>query len=413
MTPPYLSPVHSLNPFRVLVIHRNFRLFWVGQTVSLAGTWMQQMAMGWLALELTGNAFLVGLVATVGSLPIVLLSLQAGVLVDRVSKHRLVVVAQSLLLLDAALLWWFAWSGHATIGWLLLLAALNGLVSAFEIPARQALIIELVGKEDLAAAIALNSSGFNLARIVGPAIAAAVIAKAGLAWCFAFNALSYFAVLAALVSMRLPAWLPTPSATTALEGLLAGIRYMRDTPAVFALMKLVTVYSVFGIPFLTLMPVMARERLGQGASGYGLLLAAVGVGGVAGALFLAGVDHRIRRGRLLAWSSYAFPLLLVGVAMTRSAIVAAGLLALTGFAMILNNALGNAMLQAIVPDAFRGRLMAAYSFVVVGLSQVLGAFIGGAVARAAGVQWAVGGGAAIMLIYAAFAVGRSTTMREL
>lgn len=374
---------------------------------------MQQLAQGWLAFELTGSAFFVGLVATAGSLPVVLLSLQAGVFVDRMDKLRLVMVAQALLLLDAALLWWFAWSGNATIGWLLLLAGLNGLVSAFEIPARQALIIELVGREDLPAAIALNSSGFNLARIVGPAVAAGVIAKAGLSWCFGINAISYLAVLAGLGRIRLPRWVPAPSTASAIEGLMAGLRYMRSDPTVSALMKLVTVYSIFGIPYLTLMPVIAHDRLGLDASGYGLLLASVGAGGVAGALFLAAVSQRIRRGRLLAWSSYAFPLLLIGVASTRSPLGAGILLLATGFVMILNNALANALLQAIVPDAFRGRLMAAYSFVVVGLSQVIGAFVAGAVARATGVEWAVAGGAAIMLAYAVRAIGRSSTMRTL
>ncbi len=404
--------MHSLNPFRVLVAHRNFRIFWIGQTVSLSGTWMQQMALGWLALELTGNAFYVGLVATAGSLPIVLISLQAGVFVDRMDKHKLVTIAQCLLMADAVLLWWFAWSGHATIGWLLFLAAVNGLVSAIEIPARQALIIELVGRDDLPAAIALNSSGFNLARIIGPVIAAVVIAKAGLAWCFGLNALSYFAVLVGLLRMQMPKWVAKPSAASALEGMLAGIRYMRSTPTVNALMRLVTVYSVFGIPYLTLMPVMAHDRLGLDASGYGLLLAAVGAGGVAGALFLAAIGQRVRRGRLLAWSSYMFPILLGAVALTRSPAVAGGLLLLTGFAMILNNALGNALLQAVVPDAFRGRLMAAYSFVVVGLSQVVGAFIAGAVAHAFGVEWAIGAGAMIMFVYALYAT-RTPAMRML
>lgn len=403
----------SINPFRVLVAHRNFRVFWLGQTISLSGTWMQQMAQGWLALELTGSAFFVGLVATAGSLPIVLLSLQAGVLVDRVDKHKLVMIAQALLLVDAALLWWFAWSGNANIGWLLLLAAMNGLVSAFEIPARQALIIDLVGREDLSAAIALNSSGFNLARIIGPAVAAAVIAKAGLAWCFGLNALSYLAVLVGLARIKLPRWEPEPVVSSALDGLLAGLRYMRTTPAVAALMKMVTVYSILGIPYLTLMPVLARDRLGLGASGFGLLLACVGAGGVAGALFLAGVSQRVRRGRMLEWSSYAFPAVLIAFSMTRSPSVAAVLLLLAGFTMILNNALGNAMLQSIVPDAFRGRLMAAYSFVVVGLSQVIGAFAAGAVARMVGVHWAVAGGAALMIAYLAYAMRRSPELRAL
>jgi MFS family permease len=321
-----------------------------------------------------------------------------------VDKHRLVMLTQVLLAADAALLWWLAWSGHGTIGWLLLLAALNGLISAFEIPARQALIIELVGRDDLQAAIALNSSGFNLARIIGPGIAALVIARLGLAWCFALNAFSYLAVLVGLAMMRLPRWKPASAATSALEGLMAGLRYMTTTPSVSTLMKLVTVYSILGIPYLTLMPVVARERLGLDASGYGLLLSAVGAGGVCGALFLAAVSQRIERVKLLTLSSYVFPVLLLAFAGTRSPALATGILLLTGFVMIINNALANSLLQAIVPDAFRGRLMAAYSFVVVGLSQVVGAFVAGAVARVVGVEWAIGGGSIIMVAYAMYVI---------
>ena len=186
------------NPFRVLGEHRNFRIFWIGQTLSLIGTWMQTMGEGWLALELTNNAFLVTLVTAVGALPILALSLTAGVVADRVPKLKIVRLMQALMLVQSLTLWIVTLSGHVTIHWLLGLAALNGLFSAFEIPARQSMIIELVNHEDLAGAIALNSSGFNLARIVGPAIGAIVIANAGIAWCFAVNAASYLAVLVGL-----------------------------------------------------------------------------------------------------------------------------------------------------------------------------------------------------------------------
>lgn len=405
---------HRNNPFRVLAAHRNFRLFWFGQTLSLVGTWMQQMAQGWLALQLSNNAFLVGLVGSVGSLPIVLFSLYAGVVADRADKLRIVVIMQSLLLLEAALLWWFTWSDSITIGWLLLLAAGNGMFSAFEIPARQSLIVELVGRDDLPSAIALNSSGFNLARIIGPSLAAAIIATAGLSWCFGVNALSYLAVLVGLLMIRLPQWTPEGAVdTSSLAGLLEGLRYMRRTPEVWALMRLVTVFSICGIPYLTLMPVVVRDRLGLGASGYGVLLACVGAGGLAGALFLAAAGTRIRRGCLLEYSAYAFAVLLVAFAFTTSPLVAGVLLLMTGFAMILNNALANALLQSLVHDAFRGRLMAAYSLVVVGLSQVIGAFAAGAVARAVGVQWAIAGGAAIMLGYAAVTHIRAPFLRVL
>ena len=393
-------PTRSLNPFRVLATHRNFRIFWVGQTLSLIGTWMQSMAQGWLALELSDSALLVGLVASVGSLPVLLFSLHAGVLVDRVDKLRLLRLCQSLLLAEAVLLWWFTWSGHITIGWLLTLAAANGLFGAFEIPTRQALMVELVGRDDLHDAIALNSSGFNLARIVGPAIGAAVIARLGLAWCFAFNALSYLSVLAGLIMVRLPPWRPVARTGSPLEGIRVGVRYILHTPTVRVLMAVVTVYSVLGIPYLTLMPVVARDLLGAGAGGYGVLLACVGVGGLSGALFLASLGKHLRRGRLLVGSSLAFSLSLLVFALARDEWLARAVLLVTGFMMIMNSALANGILQALVPDELRGRLLSVYSLVVVGLSQALGAVVTGAVARTVGVDWAIGGAAVVMLLFA-------------
>ena len=390
----------SFNPFSVLQRHRNFRLFWFGQTLSLIGTWMQSMAQGWLALELTNNAFLVGLVVAAGSLPIVLFAMYAGVLVDRHDKLKLVRLCQALLLLEASLLWWFTWSGHISIAWLLIFATASGLIGSVEIPARQSLVIELVGREDLPQAIALNSSGFNLARIIGPAIAALVIGKLGIAWAFGFNALSYFAVLIGLWMVALPPWRPRAHLVRPLEGIRESLRYMRDTPVVAAMMKLVTVFSVLGVPYLALMPVYARNRLGLDASGYGLLLACVGLGGLAGALALAARAGRQAGTRTLIFASFAYPVLLLILSIVRDARIAYGLLLATGAAMIVNGAVSNATLQHSVPDALRGRVMAAYSFVVVGLAQTLGAFLAGAVARVLGVHWAIASGAAVMLAYA-------------
>ncbi|HEU4993305.1 MAG TPA: MFS transporter [Gemmatimonadaceae bacterium] len=393
----------SLNPFSVLAKHRNFRLFWFGQTASLIGTWMQSMAQGWLALDLTNNAFLVGLVVAAGSLPVVLFSLHAGVLVDRYEKLRIVRVCQALLLFEASLLFVFTWTGHISIGWLLILATFQGMVSSVEIPARQSMIVELTGREDLPRAIALQSSGFNLARIVGPALAALVIAKFGIAWAFGFNALSYVAVLVSLYMVRLERWQPTRHLMSPIEGIRESLTYMRNTPQVAALMKLVTVYSILGVPYLTLMPVFARHRLGLDASGYGLLLACVGVGGLVGALGLAARAGPQAGSRTLRASSYSYATILIILSTVRDARLAYGLLLLAGIAMIVNGAVSNSMLQHSVPDALRGRLMAAYSFVVVGLAQTVGSFVAGAVARALGVQWAIALGAIIMLGYALYA----------
>ena len=397
------ADIASLNPFKTLQRHRNFRLFWFGQTLSLIGTWMQTMAQGWLALELSNSAFLVGLVAAAGSLPILVFSFHAGVAVDRSDKLRLVRLGQILFCVQAALLWWFTWSGHMTIGWLLALATANGLINALEIPARQSLVIELVGREDLPGAIALNSSGFNLARVVGPSIGAIVIAKLGMAWCFGLNAISYVAVLIGLFMIQLPAWLPPPQLVAPLDGIREGVRYVRGTPAVWALVRLVTVFSILGVPYLTMMPVVARDRLGLDAGGYGALLACVGVGGLTGALTIAALGDRVRRGQLLQVASFCYAVLLIAFALVRTAALAYPLLFGVGCAMIVNNAVSNATLQHMVPNQLRGRMMAVYSFLAVGLSQVVGSMYAGSAAHAFGVAWAIGGGGAVMLAFAYWA----------
>lgn len=406
------SPRRSLNPFRVLLTHANFRRFWVGQTLSLIGTWMQSMAQGWLALELSNNAFIVGLVAVSGSLPILLFSLHAGVTVDRSDKLRLVKIAQSLLLVEAALLWYFTWSGRINIPGLILLALLGGAIGSVEIPARQSLMIDLVGRDDLRDAIALNSSGFNLARIFGPAIAAAIIAKFGLAWCFGVNALSYLTVLIGLGRITLAPRAPVLHTTTPLEGIREGLAYVKGDHRVRGLIEVITVFSILGNPYLSLMPVMARDMLGLQADGYGLILSAVGIGGLAGALVLAASAPR-SRGRLLTRSSFAFGALLFALSFVRSPHLAYVILLLTGFVMIINNALANTMMQSIVPDEFRGRLMAIYSIIVVGLPQVVGAFGGGAVARVFGVDAAIGGAALLMLVYGWWAFRRYPEVRAM
>lgn len=402
----------SINPFRVLITHANFRRFWVGQTLSLIGTWMQSMAQGWLALELSNSAFIVGLVAAAGSLPILVLALWAGVIVDRRDKLRLVKIAQSLLLIEATLLWYFTWSGQITIPILISLALAAGVIASVEIPARQSLMIDLVGRDDLRDAIALNSSGFNLARILGPAVGAALIAKFGLAWCFGVNALSYLVVLIGLGRITLPARVPVVTTASPLEGIREVLAYVAGERRVRGLLEVITVFSILAIPFLALMPVMARDLLGLGPGGYGVMLSAVGIGGLAGALALAATGPR-NRGRILAAGSLVLSILLLFLALTRIPELAYPLLLAIGFVMIVNSALANTMLQSIVPDEFRGRLMAIYSIVVVGLPQVLGAFGAGVMARVLGVEWAIGGAAAIMLVYGRWAFRRFPDVKAL
>lgn len=402
----------SLNPFRALRAHRNFRIFWIGQAVSLTGTWVQIVAQGWLALDLSNDAFIVGVVSAAGSFPVLVFSLYGGVIADRYDKRKLVMIGQGLLALEAALLWWFVVSDTITIPWLIALATFAGIVSAFEIPARQALLIELVVREDLMDAIALNTSAFNLARILGPSVAAAVIASAGLAWCFGLNALSFSAVLAGLFLLRLPPYVRPLDRPSPIAGLREGLRYMFAKTEIVVVMRMVSVFSIFGVPYLTLMPVFAREALGLSASGYGLLMSATGIGALSGALFLAAVGGRVRRGRMFAMASLAFPLMILALSATAQPAVAAFVVLFAGLFMILQTALANGILQAIVPDELRGRVMAAYVVVYVGFAPI-GSFVGGALARAIGIEWTLAAGGAVMLLFALWTFWKHPELRAL
>lgn len=397
-------PDRNSNPFRILRRHRSFRIFWIGQTLSLVGSWMQTMAVGWLSLQLSNSAFVVGLVASIGALPIVLFSMHAGALVDRGDRLRIVQITQVVFFVQATVLWLVTLTGHATIPLLLALQFVQGLASAVEIPARQSMVIQLVGRADLQPAIALNSSGFNLARVVGPAIGGVVIGSLGIAWCFGLNAASFGAVLWGLYRIRVagvgagtadarPAdarGVENATSGTAVVGVLRettasaldGWRYLMRPGHVRDLLLLVTVGAVFGGPFLTLLPVMARDHLGLGAGGYGGMLATVGVGGLLAALLVAGpISHRTGKGRVLMGAAVAFPVLLLAFAYTRWLPLSYALLFASGLAMILWNALSNGLLQLMVDERYRGRLMAFYALAFVGLSQAVGSFAIGALAR--------------------------------
>lgn len=353
-------------------------------------------------MQLSNSALLVGVVAGASALPVLLLSLYGGVVADRHDKLKLVRIAQSLLLLQASTLWWFTASGHLTIHWLIALATVNGLISAFEIPARQSFIVELVGRDDLVDAIALNSAGFNLARVIGPSVAAIVIGTLGPKWCFALNSMSYLAVLAGLFMIQVPPWERVETGMSPIQGLLEGFRYMRDTPLVSVLVRVVGVTAIFGMPFLAMMPVVARNVLHSGATGYGILLTCVGIGALIGALSLAGLGQRMARGKLFVWSTYGFSAGLVVFSLMHRLLPAAIMLVFVGFAMMVTGALANGLMQSIAPDELRGRVVSAYVFVAVGLVPI-GSFISGALAHVIGVDWAIGGCAVIVFVSAVWA----------
>jgi predicted MFS family arabinose efflux permease len=283
--------------------------------------------------------------------------------------------------------------------WVGAIAAFVGCLSAIEIPARQSFIVELVGREDLTNAIALNSSAFNVARIVGPAIAGILIARVGLAWCFAINALSFLAVIVGLVAMRLPPFAPPDTLAHGLERFREGARYARREPRVRALIIMTAVFGVAGFPFIVLLPVFARDVLRVGAEGLGVMSAAVGIGAVLSALGLAAFSTRVRRGALVKWSGPVFGAAVAGFAFARSYPLALVLLGLSGFAMVLNNAATNTLLQEVVPDTLRGRVMSFWTFVFVGFAP-LGSFQVGWVGEYLGASVAVAIGGAVSALAA-------------
>lgn len=381
------------NPFHALR-HRNFRLFYFGQFVSLAGTWMQVVALGWLVLELTNSPFYVGLVSALGSLPILLFTLWGGVLADRVDRRRALILLQTLMLLDALALALLTVTDRVTVPWVMVLAVVHGTSSAFEVPIRQAFVIDMVGKDDLMNAIALNSSNFNLTRIVGPALAGVVIAMAGVAPCFFINAASFLAVIWNFFAMR-QADAPNREAGRLTAATFEeGARYALGTASPRALLLLTAIYSIFGFSFIAMLPVYARDVLHTDARGYGGLMTAVGIGASIGALTMAAMGHRFPRTRVLRAAGLLFSLSLAATAVARHWWLAAMLLGVTGCLMILNNIATNTQLQTTAPDQLRGRVMGFYSLMVLGMSP-FGSLQAGWVSEHHGVPAALGLGAAV------------------
>ncbi len=376
--------------------HRNFRLFLGGQFVSLSGTWMQTVAQGWLVLQLTHSAFQVGLVTTINTLPVLLFTLYGGVVADRVNKRRFLLTLQTLMLVEALALAVLTASGRVTVGWVMVLAAAQGLFAAFEIPARQSFLVEMTGRDDLMTAIALNSSVFNVTRVIGPAVAGLVIAGVGIAACFFVNAASYLAVLWMLAIMR-PPFAGASAVPAGRSSFRDGWRYIMDTAEPRLLTLLTITFSVFGFSFAPMLPVYASQVLGAGATGYGALMSGVGVGAAAAALFVAAMGHRVHReGRVFAFATL-FGLVLLTTSLAGHFAPALILLTLAGCTWALTGILTNTILQTKAPDHLRGRVMGFYSFMVVGMAP-LGALQAGWVSEHFGVRasLALGGGICVV-----------------
>jgi len=381
--------------------HRNFQLFFGGQLISLIGTWMQNVAQAWLVYRLTGSSLLLGSVGFASQFPVFLASPLGGIVADRYNRHRVVIATQTASMSLAFILAALTLTHRITIPEIFVLAALLGIVNAFDIPGRQAFLVEMVGKEDLMNAIALNSSMFNGARIIGPAIAGILVAKIGEGWCFFANAVSYIAVIIGLLMMVVPPRPHRPRGSP-IAHIIEGFRWVRDTAPIRALLFLLGLVSLVAMPYTVLMPIFADrilrgggERLAvligsthPGAVRLGILMGATGVGALLGALTLATRTGVHGLGRWITMSCAGFAISLMAFSLSRSFWLSTALLVPVGYCMMLQMSASNTLIQAMVPDDLRGRVMSVYSMMFMGMAP-FGAFLGGAVADRLGAPLAV------------------------
>jgi MFS family permease len=384
--PPALRALHS----------RNYRLFVSGQLVSLIGTWMQMVAQAWLIYRLTGSAALLGLVGFAGQIPVFVLAPLGGVVADRASRHRVLLTTQSVMMLLAFTLAGLTLGRYVQVWHIFTLASLLGLTNAFDIPARQAFLVEMVDRDDIVNAIALNSSMLNGARVVGPGVAGVVVATVGEGWCFLLNAISYIAVIGALSMMHVHPKLRGDAPVSAWESVVEGFVYSWRTKPVRALLLLLGLVSIMGMPYSVLMPIIADRVLHGGPNAYGLLLSASGVGALAGAVTLTTRRHIRGLGRWVALSASGFGVALIAFSFSRTLWTSAVLLVPAGFFMMIEMAASNTLIQSMIPDRLRGRVMSVYSMMFMGMAP-LGALGAGLVAAPLGAPLTVAIGGAVCL----------------
>ena len=393
--------------------HRNFRLWFFGQMVSTMGTWMQSVAQGWLVYEMTGSKLALGTVSFLGSLPTLFLMIPAGALGDRIPKRKLLLTTQTAMMALAFILAFLAATGQLQVWHIAVLALCLGVANSFDAPVRHAMVADMVDdRRDLFNAVALNSTLFNVARIVGPAVGGVLLAYLGAAACFALNGLSFLAVIVALWLMRFPPARPVQREESLGQQTLAGLRYIRGHEAVRAVILLVAVSGLFGFFYATLMPAIAADVLRVGEQGLGVLNAAIGVGALVGSLVVASLGTFPRRGLVLTIGSVLFPIALLCFASARSLALAVPSLILVGLGFMMQNATANTLVQSLVPDELRARVMAVYILCFFGTSP-FAAILAGGLAQAFGPARAIGFGAAIFLIFALFMVVTAPLLRRL
>ena len=390
--------------------YRNYRLFFSGQLISLIGTWMQTVAQSWLVYRLTGQASMLGLVAFSGQIPIFLMATVGGMAADRLRPHTLIVITQSTSLVLTLVLALLTLTGHVHIWQIVTTSVLLGVVNAFDIPARQVFVAQTVDRSDLMNAIALNSSMFNGARIVGPAVAGILVASVGEGWCFLLNSVSYVAVIGGLLAMRLDAAHTRRAARG--QSILEGFRFVAAAHPVRDLMVLLGLMSLLGMPYSVLMPIFADQILHGGAKALGLLMGVSGLGALAGAFSLALRRNPWGLGDWIAAAATGFGLSLVAFSLSRSFLVSVLLMVPVGFCFMVQMAATNTLIQMMIPDSLRGRVMSVYSMMFMGMAPI-GALLGGTLAHRLGAPLTVAlGGGGCVLAGLAFAFRLPTWRRE-
>jgi MFS family permease len=392
--------------------HRNYRLFFSGQSISLVGTWITRIATSWLVYRLTGSELLLGVVGFCGQIPTLVFAPIAGVLVDRWDRHRMLVMTQVLSLLQSLALGVLTLGRWITVEQIVGLQILQGVINAFDTPARQAFVVEMVeDRSDLPNAIALNSSMVNASRIVGPSIGGAVIAAVGEGWCFIIDAVSYFFVIGSLCAMRVRRTAARRDARVGAE-LRSGFEYVARSAPIRTALIVLAVVSAMGMPYVVLMPAIAANVLHGGPNTLGILMAATGVGALGGALYLAGRRSVVGLGRVMVYATLTFGAGLVAFAFTRHLAVAVGVLVIVGAGFMVQMAATNTVLQTLVDDQMRGRVMASYTMAFLGTAPI-GSLLAGLMADRIGTAITIASGGAACCLSGAWLATRLPALRTI
>lgn len=399
------DPTNRLSGMFRALSHKNYCLFFMGQGVSLVGTWMERIAISWLVYRLTDSVFLLGMVNFCTLVPSFILGPFAGVISDRFDRHRILVITQALFMLQAAVMAALVLTDSILIWHILALSIFMGIVNAFDTSTRQAFVVELVeDRDDLSNAIALNSSLFNVARLVGPSIAGVVIAAVGEGACFLINALSYLAVIGSLLLMRTQPFIPVKQHRKVWQQVQEGFQYTFRFPPIRAIILVVASVSLIGMPFSVLMPVFARDILGGNANTLGFLMGASGIGALTGALYLAPRKSAVGLGKVIVAAAIIFGFGLISFSFSTILWVSLLCMLFVGFGMIVQMASCNTILQTIVDDDKRGRVMSFYSMASLGMAP-FGSLLAGAIAERIGVPYTLlGCGILIILTIVPFAL---------